>query len=88
VKSIQGVTRTTQQIRAEYAYDDFDNTLRESMLAEFDLWLAAFEAEIRADEREKAAQRVTNEFVSEGPVAVTHPVVQRAIAAARGGEQA
>ena len=58
--------------------------------AQFDRWLAAHDAEIRADEREKAAQRVRRAWADEPELACgrfQHVLVDTAIAAARGGEQ-
>ena len=53
-------TPMTEEVREAYATHRFNAyaTYRGTSLDEFDQWLAAHDAEIRADEREQAAQRV------------------------------
>ena len=76
---------TTDAVREKFT----ENPYGESESPErFDAWLAAElakkEAEVRADEREKAAQRVREAIIAKYPnVADTHPVYEL-VAAARG----
>lgn len=77
-------TPTTEDIRNAYMSGDWndnptdDDAMKRHFAAKFDRWLTAHDAEVRADEREKVAQRIA--AVSLAP--------EWLLAAIRGGEQA
>lgn len=72
-------TPKTEDIRELYAHEHpFPHVGRQ----QFDRWLAQHDAEVRADEREKAAQRVASLHPSAWWVGMGE-----AVAAARGGEE-
>ena len=77
-------TPDTETVRAGWATSCMADSITGSangFRREFDRWLAAHDAEIRADEREKAAQRVAEYADMEG---IGLKSWDAAIAAARG----
>ena len=74
-------TPTTDNVREEYG-DNWDRRY-----AEFDRWLAKHDAEVRADEREKAAHRLikAQPWTNSNE---TYLTTEYAVFIARGGEQA
>ena len=76
-------TPTTAEVREWY--DTFiEERSGESGLPEFDRWLATHDAEVRADEREKAAQRLVESHWAEWD---SERERETAVRIVRGGEQ-